>query len=106
MSLPPHNQMPPTKPKITPEERRRRTADRLRITRLRMAIGRELDERSNTTPINIDIALGMPLAEATSLQTCPNSPPTRLDRLVPTSLRGCRRSRQELLEIPVLVGSL
>ncbi|MBL6081671.1 hypothetical protein JMJ56_27150 [Belnapia sp. T18] len=44
MSLPP-DQMASAKPKISPEERRRRTADRLTMIRLKMAIGRELDER-------------------------------------------------------------
>jgi hypothetical protein len=68
MSLPP-DQMPLSKPKLTPEKRRRRAADRLRIIRLRMAIGRELDERSIITPGEIGAALGMPAAEATKLLT-------------------------------------
>jgi len=51
------------------EERRRRHEDRLKIIRLRMAIGRELDERGITTPAEIGVALGMPAAEATSLLT-------------------------------------
>lgn len=68
MSLPPE-QMPPVKPKISPEERRRRTADRLTMIRLKMAIGRELDERGITTPAEIGAALGMPPAEATRLLT-------------------------------------
>ncbi|MBL6458995.1 hypothetical protein JMJ55_27060 [Belnapia sp. T6] len=67
MSLSPSNQMPPAKPKITPEERRRRTADQLKTIRLRMAIGRELDHLGVTTPAGIGAALGMPAAEATSL---------------------------------------
>ncbi|MBL6459470.1 hypothetical protein JMJ55_29600 [Belnapia sp. T6] len=54
-------------PKITPEERRRRTADRLKTIRLRMAIGRELDNRGITIPAGIGAALGMPPAEAASL---------------------------------------
>ena len=66
MSLPP-DQIPPAKPKITPEERRRRTAHRLTMIRLKMAIGRELDERGITRPAEIRAALGMPLAEATKL---------------------------------------
>ncbi|MBL6458849.1 hypothetical protein JMJ55_26305 [Belnapia sp. T6] len=53
--------------KITPEERRRRTADQLKTIRLRMAIGRELDNRGITTPAGIGAALGMPPAEAASL---------------------------------------
>ncbi len=66
MSLP-SEQMPPTKPKITSEEHRRRAADRLRTIRLRMAIGRELDERGIITLAEIGAALGMSAAEATGL---------------------------------------
>ncbi|SDB73841.1 hypothetical protein [Belnapia rosea] len=66
MSLSP-DQMPPAKPKISPEEHRHRAADRLRTIRLRMAIGRELDERGISTPAEIGVALGMPPAEATGL---------------------------------------
>ena len=68
MSLPP-DQIPPAKPKITPEERRRRTADRLIMIRLKMAIGRELDERGITRSAEIGAALGMSPAEATRLLT-------------------------------------
>src|SRR5687768_11707519 len=60
---------PPAKPKITAEERRRRDADRLKTIRLRLAIGRELDDRGITTPVEIGVALGMPPAEATKLLT-------------------------------------
>ncbi|WP_090665488.1 hypothetical protein [Belnapia rosea] len=67
MSLPPDDQMPPAKSKISPEERRRRDVDRLKSLRLRMAISRELDERGITTPNKIGAALGMPPAEATKL---------------------------------------
>jgi hypothetical protein len=68
MTLPPD---PPTpaKPKLTPEERRARQADRLASIRLRMAIGHELDERGITTPAAIGEALGMPAPEATKLLT-------------------------------------
>ena len=69
MNLPPNDQMPPAKPKISPEERRRRTAHRLTMIRLKMAIGRELEERGITTPAAIGAALGMPAAEATKLLT-------------------------------------
>src|SRR4051812_47008768 len=72
MSLPPDQPQPPSppeKPKLTPKERRTRQADRLTTIRLRMAIGRELDERDITTPAAIGEALGMPAAEATSLLT-------------------------------------
>ena len=68
MSLPP-DQMPSSRPKISPEERRRRTADRLAMIRLKMAIGRELDDRGITKPAEIGAALGMPAAEATKLLT-------------------------------------
>ena len=60
---------PPPKPKLTFAEQRQRREDRLTTIRLRMAIGRELDERDITTPAAIGEALGMPAAEATSLLT-------------------------------------
>ena len=60
---------PPEKPKLSIEERRVRQADRLASIRLRMVIGRELDERGITTPAAIGAALGMPAAEATKLLT-------------------------------------
>ncbi len=69
MSMLPNDQTPSAKPKISPEQRRRRTADRLMTIKLRMAIGRELDDRSITTPAAIGAALGMPPAEATKLLT-------------------------------------
>jgi hypothetical protein len=58
---------PSEKPKLSAEERRARQADRLASIRLRIAIGRELDERDITTPAAIGAALGMPAAEATAL---------------------------------------
>jgi hypothetical protein len=57
------------KPKLTSEERRARYADRLTTIRLRMLIGRELEDRGITTPAAIGEALGMPAREATSLLT-------------------------------------
>ena len=60
---------PPAKPKITAEERRRRDADRLKTIRLRLAIGRELDDRGITTPAAIGAALDMLPAEAVKLLT-------------------------------------
>jgi hypothetical protein len=72
MSLPPDQPppaSPPAKPKLTPEERRARQADRVTTIRLRMAIGREMEERGITKPADIGDALGMPAAEATSLLT-------------------------------------
>jgi hypothetical protein len=59
----------PAKPKLTPEERRVRQADRLTTIRLRMLIGRELEDRGITTPAAIGEALGMPAAEAIKLIT-------------------------------------
>jgi len=67
MSLPPEQPPAPAKPKLTPEERRARHADRLVTIRLRMAIGRELEDRGITTPAAIGEALGMPATEATKL---------------------------------------
>ena len=72
MSLPPDQPPPapsPAKPKLTPEERRTREADRLKTIRLRMLIFRELDQRDITTLSAIGEALGMPAVEATSLLT-------------------------------------
>ena len=71
MNLPPDQPppSPPEKPKLTPEERRARQADRLASIRLRMAIGRELEDRSIITPAAIGEALGMLAAEATKLLT-------------------------------------
>src|SRR3712207_6365041 len=60
---------PPTKPKLSAEERRRRWEERLAALRLRMAIGRELDERGIVEPAAVGAALGMPPAEATKLLT-------------------------------------
>jgi precorrin-6B methylase 1 len=68
MSLPPDQPPPPAPPKqLSAEERRVQHADRLVTIRLRMAIGRELEERGITTPASIGEALGMPAAEATKL---------------------------------------
>jgi hypothetical protein len=69
MSMFPDQAPSAVKPKISPEERRRRTADRLKAIWLKMAIGRELDDRGITTPAAIGAALGMPPAEATKLLT-------------------------------------
>ena len=60
---------PPTKPKLSAQERRHRQEDRLAALRLRMAIGRELEERGVTDPAAIGAALGLPAAEATKLLT-------------------------------------
>ena len=52
---------------MTAEGRQRRDDDRLRIIRLRRAIGRELDDRGITAAAEIGLILGMPPAEATKL---------------------------------------
>ena len=61
------DQPPPRK--LTLAERRAREADRLKSIRLRMAIGRELDDRGITDPAAIGAALGMPAGEAANLLT-------------------------------------
>ena len=58
-----------TTPKLTPAEQRQRREDRLVTIRLRMLIGRELEDRDITTPYGIGQALGMPTEEATKLLT-------------------------------------
>src|SRR5918993_3641200 len=58
---------PPARPKLSAQERRRRWEERLAALRLRMAIGRELDERGIADPAAIGAALGLPPAEATKL---------------------------------------
>jgi hypothetical protein len=67
--MPGHDLLPPAKPKLSAQERRVREADRLKTIRLRVTIGRELDNRGITTPAEISAALGMPAAEATKLLT-------------------------------------
>jgi hypothetical protein len=68
MSLPPDKPVPPpAKPKLSTEERRARQADRLKTIRLRLAIGRELEDRGITTAAAIGEALGMPAPEAGKL---------------------------------------
>lgn len=64
--FPPPSASPP-KQKMTLKERRAREAERLASIRLRMAIGRELDERGITDPHAIAAALGMPAAEVNKL---------------------------------------
>jgi len=60
---------PSAKPKLTPEELKARKADWLVSVRLRIEIGRELDERSITDPHAIALALCMPAIEADKLLT-------------------------------------
>jgi hypothetical protein len=60
---------PSVKPKLSAEERRARREDRLTTIRLRIAIGRELDERGITEPAEIGAVLGIPTVEATKLLT-------------------------------------
>ena len=54
---------------MSAEEKRIRQEDRLTTIRLRMAIGRELDERGVTDPAAIGAALGLPPAETAKLLT-------------------------------------
>ncbi|MGK7871476.1 hypothetical protein [Falsiroseomonas sp. E2-1-a20] len=58
---------PPPKPKLTAEVRRAHEAERLKIIRLRILIGRVLSERDLTTPTTIGAALDMPPGEALAL---------------------------------------
>jgi hypothetical protein len=58
-----------TAQKLTPAEQRQRREDRLVTIRLRMAIGRALDDQGSTTAAAIGDALGMPAEEATKLLT-------------------------------------
>jgi hypothetical protein len=70
MSLPldpPGPPSPPPKPKLTAAERRARQADQLMRIRYRVMIARELEDRGIATPAGIGEALGMPVAEASSL---------------------------------------
>src|SRR5215213_8388263 len=60
---------PATKPKLSAQERRARQEDRLAALRLRMAIGRELDERGIADPAAIGAALGLPAVDAAKLLT-------------------------------------
>jgi hypothetical protein len=61
--------VPPMKPKLSSPEQRARREERLAALRLRMAIGRELDDKGITDPAEIGAALGMPAVEATKLLT-------------------------------------
>ena len=60
---------PAAKPTLSSQERRLRQEDRLAALRLRMAIGRALEERGVTDPAAIGAALGMPALEAAKLLT-------------------------------------
>ncbi len=63
---------PPAKPKLSAQERRHRQEEQLAALRLRMAIGRELEERGIADPAAIGAALGLPAAEATKLESMQN----------------------------------
>jgi hypothetical protein len=63
----PDDPPPPAKPKLTAEARRALAAERLKIIRLRMLIGRALGERDLTTPAAIGAALDMSAGEAAAL---------------------------------------
>ena len=60
---------PPARPKLSAQERRHRQEDRLAALRLRVAIGRELEERGIADPAAIGAALGLPAGEAAKLLT-------------------------------------
>jgi hypothetical protein len=64
-----HDRPPPVKPKLSREERRTRSADRLKVIRLRVLIGRELENRGITDPSEIGAAVGLTALEATKLLT-------------------------------------
>jgi hypothetical protein len=57
------------KPKLSAAEQKARREDRVMAIRLRMAIGRALDERGIAEPGAVGAALGMPAVEATKLLT-------------------------------------
>ena len=59
----------PAKPRLSSPEQKIRRDERAAATRLRIAIGRELEDRGITTPVEIGKALGMPVAEAHTLLT-------------------------------------
>jgi hypothetical protein len=80
---------------MSAEERRIRQADRLASIRLRIAIGRELDERDITTPVAIGEALGMPPAEAVKLMTRHQWREGDVARLAATGA-GCTRRHRGL----------
>ena len=62
---PASDQMPLAKLKISPEERRRRTADRLIMIQLKNGDWPRARRAGITMPAEIGAALGMPPAEAT-----------------------------------------
>src|SRR3954464_15983208 len=68
-SMPGHDLPPPAKSKLSAQERRAREADRLKTIRLRVTIGRELDERGIPDPAAIGAPLGLPATEAAKLLT-------------------------------------
>lgn len=68
MSLFPGDSLPsPPPPKLTDEELRARQVDQLLRIRLRVMVGRELNDRNITTPVAIGAALGMTPADAIAL---------------------------------------
>jgi hypothetical protein len=57
----------PAKPRLSAQERRARVADRLKTIRLRVLIGRELENLGISTPTAVAEAIGMPTVAATAL---------------------------------------
>ncbi|MBL6082335.1 hypothetical protein JMJ56_30640 [Belnapia sp. T18] len=66
---------------LTAEERRTQTVGWLKIIRLRVAIGRELDDRGVKTPLEVGEALGLEAAEAQVLLTSKQWRDSDLERL-------------------------
>jgi hypothetical protein len=64
-----HDLPPPVKPKLSKNERRTRLTDQSRAIRLRVLIGRELENRGITDPSEIGTVVGMTALEATKLLT-------------------------------------
>ena len=60
---------PATKPKLSARERRAPQEDRPAALRLRMAIGRGMDEGGVADPAAVGAGLGLPAAEAAKLLT-------------------------------------
>jgi hypothetical protein len=88
MNSPSDQSPPPTaRPKLSAAEQKARRDDRVVGIRLRMAIGRELDERGITTPAEIGEALGMPAAEAHRLLTRRQWQDGAIDRLQAAAAR-------------------
>ena len=76
------------KPKQSAQERRRRWEERIAALRLRMAIGRELDERGIVDSAAIGEALGMPADTLDFPETSPRQWPGCGTRKAAAPIRG------------------